>query len=400
MQKLKIVRVIARMNVGGPAHHVAILSNALNNARWETILVTGRVSASEADAGYLLEKYPCRMVRISQLQRSLSPLKDLAAFLKIFRILRQERPDILHTHTAKAGTLGRAAGILYRLTTRRPLKIAHTFHGHALEGYFLPWANRLFLGIERFLAKRTDKLIAVSTAVKEDLLRLGAAAPEKIEVIPLGLNLENLFELSNGHSLPGKPLRIGFVGRLVPIKEPGIFLKAVRELSDTTSLPEIETVIVGDGELRPSLEEESRRLGLSGRVQFLGWRQDLASVYQSMDVVCLTSRNEGTPVSLIEALAASKPVISTDVGGVRDILNRGGKDPSPSEGRAFSICEHGLLVRSGDHKGLAQGLEFLLKEASLRQEMGRRGRLYVREKYGADRLIRDILRLYESLVSS
>ncbi len=400
MQKHKIVRVIARMNIGGPAHHVAILSSAFNNARWETVLVTGQVSASEADACYLLEKYPCRLIRIPQMQRSINPLKDLAAFLKIFWILRQERPDILHTHTAKAGALGRTAGILYRLTTRRPLKIAHTFHGHALEGYFQPWANRLFLGIERFLAKRTDKLIAVSEAVKEDLLRLGAAAPEKVEVIPLGLNLENLIQLSNGHPPPGKPLRIGFVGRLVPIKEPGIFLKAIRELSLITSLPDIETVVVGDGELRPSLEEESRRLGLTSRVQFLGWRQDLASIYQSMDVVCLTSRNEGTPVSLIEALAASKPVISTDVGGVRDILNRRGKNPSPSQESSFSICDHGLLVRSGDHKGLAKGLEFLIKESSLRQEMGRRGRLYVREKYGADRLIQDIHRLYESLVSS
>ena len=384
------------MNIGGPAHHVAILCSAFNNERWESILATGNVSASEADAGYLLESSGCRKHTIPEMQRPLHFRKDTIACWKIFRILLEEHPDILHTHTSKAGALGRTVGILYRILTGRPLKMVHTFHGHALEGYFGGIANRFFLGVERFLSKRTDRLIAVSNSVKRELVHLKVAPPKKIDVIPLGLALEPFFQINGGGSNT-RPFRIGFVGRLVPIKEPQLLLEALANLARSAETAPFEAVLAGDGELRHGLEKQAEKLGLTDKVRFLGWQRDLPQVYGSLDLVCLTSRNEGTPVSLIESLAASRAAISTDVGGVRELLN-GNEQAGRGSERGFEICEHGLLVRSGDAEGLAEAIRFLMKESSLRQEMGRRGRGYVRAKYGADRLVRDVERLYESLV--
>ncbi len=393
--KRKILRVIARLNIGGPAHHVVLLSNALNDERWESLLVVGKPAPSEGDASYLLGERPCRTVTVPELQRSLNPFKDMAACWKLLRILLKERPDILHTHTAKAGTLGRCAGIAYRLITGRSLKTVHTFHGHVLQGYFHPMATRFFLGVERWLARRTDRLITVSHAVREELLGFRIGEPSTIRVIRLGLDLRPLLGLKE--AVRENPIRIGFVGRLVPIKNPGLFLESIRRLRNADSLPSIDVMIAGDGELRTSLEEASRSLGLKDIIRFAGWERDLPSLYSSLDIVCLTSRNEGTPVSLIEALAAARPVIATDVGGVRELLGEGGAAQDNREG--FRICPHGLLVRSDDPDGFARALRFLIQQPQLRLQMGRSGRAFVQDQFLTERLVRDIRGLYEELAS-
>ncbi|MCM8811740.1 MAG: glycosyltransferase family 4 protein [Candidatus Omnitrophica bacterium] len=397
--KRKILRVIARLNVGGPAHHVAILSSGLDENRWETILAAGSVSPSEGDAGYLLEKYPCRFIPIPSLQRSVHLWKDPAAFLRIFRLLWKERPDILHTHTAKAGALGRSAGILYRLLTGRRLVIVHTFHGHALEGYFSRRLNRLFAGIERLLAFGTNRLITVSEAVKADLTALKIAPAWKIEVIPLGLDLDPFFKIE-AQPPSSEKIRIGFVGRLVPVKEPELLLKALRKLTSFEGSSCFEAVIVGDGELRLETEQKARLLELTDRVRFTGWQKDLLPVYESLDILCLTSRNEGTPVAAIEALAASRPVVSTDVGGVREILTQTSVSGGGRIKSGFSVCAHGILVPPGDAQELARGLAYLIRHPELRLNMGQAGREFVREKYTSQRLIRDMEKFYESLVST
>ncbi len=389
LTRKKIVRVIARLNIGGPAHQTVLLSHALHNDTWETTLAVGALDPSEGDASYLLERTPCRWVRIPELQRSIRPWKDLAAAWKLFRLLRQEKPDILHTHTAKAGTLGRLAGIGYRLTTRRPLKMVHTFHGHVFQGYFGFVPTKFFLAIERWLATHTDRLIAVSNAVKEDLVALKIGRPEKIQVIPLGLNLEQLLGL-NGRTTTSDPVKIGIVGRLVPIKNHQLFLQAIEKLKAAP----LEAIVVGDGELREPLEKMCRALDISERVRFTGWQQDLPSVYGPLDIVCLSSLNEGTPVSLIEALAAGKAVVSTDVGGVRDLV---GPPVEPIDRKPFQLCRHGILVRSGDAEGFAKALQFLIEHPQRREQMGQQGRAFVRERFLFGRLVRDIEQLYRRL---
>lgn len=395
---MKIVRVIARLNIGGPAHQAVLLSHRLNQPPWETLLVIGKLDVGEGSAEDLLRRYPCRWIQIPQLQRTIRPWKDLVALWKLLGILRQEKPDILHTHTAKAGTLGRLAGFFYRLTTGRSLQMVHTFHGHVLEGYFHPLVNRCFISVERWLAYRTNRLISVSHAVKQDLLKRGIGTPASIRVIPLGLNLDpylNLPANTNGHSF-----KMGFVGRLVPIKNVEFLLEALGKFRTKNPDQPFQLMIVGDGELKPHLTTLSQSLGLSEQVQFAGWKRDLAEVYQSLDLVCLTSKNEGTPVSLIEALAAGRPVISTDVGGVRELVHPKSLDGKTPVQQQPEIGAHGILVPSGNREAYVQGLEWLIQQPDLRAKMGENGRSFVRRQYTIQRLVQDIKSLYQELVKT
>jgi len=402
--KTKILRVIARLNVGGPAHQVVLLTHALNDSRWESVLVTGNPSSAEGNAEYLIRRHPCRLLRIPELKREIHPLQDLTAVWKLFQILLREKPAILHTHTAKAGTIGRTAGLFYRWLTGKQLVMIHTFHGHVLHGYFRPFATKFFTWVERMLAKKTDCLIAVSQAVKQELISFGIGSDSTIRVIPLGLDLQELLALPlQGARDPG-PVRVGYVGRLVPIKNPFLLLEAAQQLSRRLSGSSFELFFIGDGELRPALEKKVQEIGMSGRVRFMGWRQDLAAVYRMLDILCLTSKNEGTPVSLIEALAAGTPVIATDVGGVRELLsgNLSGSEkpmcqPAPVSAGTFKAFPHGLLIGSNDLEGLVRGLEFLCARPDIGLRMGTTGRDYVRRQFIIGRLVSDIQRLYEGL---
>ena len=390
---MKILRVITRLNIGGPSVHVELLSALLDRSRFDTCLVAGRAGEKEGDLTPRIAARGVRMIQLKNLIRSPHPAKDLAAGFRLYSILRKQRPRILHTHMAKAGTLGRLAGIFYNRfgpgrDPKNRLFLIHTFHGHVLEGYFSPWISKGFTAMERWLARRTDCLIAVSPRIRDGLLGLGIGRKESWRVIPLGLDLSNLLDLPppNGDG----PLRCGMVGRLVSIKNPSLFLQAL------SGLPEMKGVLVGEGPLRDPLEKEVRRAGLADRLSFTGWQEDLRRCYQGLDIACVTSLNEGTPVSLIEAMAAGRAVIATDVGGVRDLLTTDAGAAEIPE-KSFQVTQVGVLIRSGDARGLAAALAHLAENPSLRRSLGEAARRHVRERYGHERLIGDISRLYEEL---
>lgn len=384
---IKILRVIARLNVGGPTIHAILLSSALNKAGYRDILVSGKVSESEGDMSYLARAYGIEPVYIPELGREISFKKDIKAFFKLYSIIKKEKPDIIHTHTAKAGTLGRLAAICAGV----PVKI-HTFHGHIFDGYFSPARAKTFLFIERFLALFTDRIIIVSKAVKEEIVnKLKITNDSKSMVIPLGLDLNNFINCDRlkgrfrkKNNLSEDTMLVGIVGRLVPIKNHKMFLDVARRIKDVLPKLKIRFVIVGDGECRNEIELYAKKIGISDSVIFTGWVDDLPDIYADLDIVALTSLNEGTPVSLIEAMASAKPVISTDVGGVRDVARDGWS---------------GYLVHDQNVEVFVNKVSILLNDPSLRERFGINGRETVTAKYSKERLIKDIDALYKSLVS-
>ena len=397
MGQHKIVRIITRLNIGGPAQQAVGLSRSMTALGWTTLLVAGQPDESEGDMGYLLTAQAVQVEPVPVLKRKVSPFQDLLAWWKIFRILMRERPLILHTHLAKAGAVGRSAGIVYRWITRLPLATIHTFHGHIFQGYFGRGATWGFSRIERALARFTDCLIAVSPSVKEDLVKFKIASSSQIRVVPLGLPLEPFLGLPPPFS--GKPMTVGMIGRLVPIKNHELLFKAIRLLQKEVQRNPVQFVLVGDGELRISLERLGRDMGIADHLKFLGWQSKMEQVYPSLDIVCLTSKNEGTPVSLIEAMAAARPVIATDVGGVRNLLEAGSPGGAASmvpEG-SFLRCERGILVRSGDEAGLAQALLFLFRHPEVGLQLGEAGRLFARERFSLVHLTQTLDRLYREL---
>ena len=395
---IKIVRIVTRMNIGGPSLHVALLTNHLDPVKFSTTLIVGPAEPEEGSRQAWIEKGPAKLFQVSCLRRAIHPWLDLQAFWNIARLLFREQPRVIHTHMAKAGTLGRLAGIAYnrwgpgRKSGEKALLI-HTFHGHVLEGYFPPLISRMFVAMERWLSRRTDCLIAVSPTVRNEILAKGIGSKERWRVIPLGIDLSQLRHLpiSNGSA----PLRCGLVGRLVPIKNPALFLKALRQVALRHPKNFISAEIVGDGPLRAEMEEIARNFGLGEQVAFRGWQEKTEACYRNLDVVCVTSHNEGTPVSLIEAMAAGRVAVSTAVGGVGDLLGRRENQEIPSG--SFQVGERGLLVQDGDAKGLAAALEALVQDPTLRKRLAENGRIYVAERYGHARLLQDVSELYDRL---
>ncbi|HMJ07481.1 MAG TPA: glycosyltransferase [Pyrinomonadaceae bacterium] len=398
---MKIVRIIARLNVGGPARHVTWLNNELRDAEFQSVLVAGTVPAGEEDMSYLATAAP--PIYIAEMSRELS-WKDAVALYKIYRVLVREKPDIVHTHTAKAGTVGRAAAFLYKLTRpRRKIKVVHTFHGHVFHSYYSSRKTKLFLAIERTLARfATDKIVTISDQQRKEIHSdFGIGRIEQFETISLGIDLDALLADDEHRHLmrteagaASDDILVGFVGRLTEIKNLSMFIR-VAELYETRSAkssPNLRFVIVGDGHLRKKLEAETAALGLSRRLIFLGNRPDIASVYAGFDIVALTSLNEGTPLSLIEAMAANRPFIATSVGGVVDLLG------AVSERKEkFAVHERGLAVGSGDAEGFLEGLIYLAENEKLRSSLATTGRLFVEKRYAKERLVADIKNLYRAL---
>ncbi len=400
---IRIVRLITRLNIGGPTIHATVLSTRLDPQRFATCLVVGAADAAEGDMSDAVAWQGARIIRIGTLRRAVRPWADLAALWQVLRVLWRERPQIIHTHMAKAGALGRLAGWAYNRcgpgrTPGARAVVIHTFHGHVLDGYFSPWLARYFLAVERWLSRRTDALVAVSPAIRDALLAKGIGRAEQWRVIPLGLDLSALAQLAlpNGSS----PVQCGLTGRLVPIKNPALFLEALARVVRDQPTQCIGGLVVGDGPLRPALEDQARRLGLAEAVRFTGWRHDLPAVYAGVDVACLTSWNEGTPVALIEAMAAGRPVVATAVGGVRDLLEGEDCAPEPIAPGAFRRTARGLLVTPGDVVGFAAALHTVAADVALRRALGQAGRAFVLERFTQERLVRDITALYEELLRS
>lgn len=409
---MRIVRVIARLNVGGPAKHVVWLTAGLERDDCTSLLVAGTVPEGEEDMGYFASEQGVEPFFIQEMSREIS-LKDVLTIWKLYRLLLRERPDIVHTHTAKAGTVGRIAGLLYRWTTPavllgrpRQCRLIHTYHGHIFHGYYGPIRTRLFLLIEKLLAfLGTDRIIVVSEQQRLEIHEhYGVGRASQFAVIPLGLDLTIFAESESRRqhfrqelNAAEDDLLIGIVGRLTEIKDHELFLRAAALLS--AQLPEAQRrllfVVIGDGARRASLESLARSLHLENKVTFVGTRRDPENFYPALDIVSLTSRNEGTPLTLIEAMANARPVIATAVGGVVDLLGDIGWAND-----AYSVCERGISVNPDDAPAFAEGLDRLIKDRDLRRKIGERGLQFVEQHYRKERLLDDVRSLYLELLDS
>ncbi len=427
------MRIIARLNIGGPAIHTILLTSDMQTLGYETLLVAGQVGPEEGDMAYLAEAQVVKPIIVPQLGQRFHPGDNLVAFFKILRLLFAFRPHIVHSHTAKAGTLCRLAAFIYNRAQSSKLKaqslvrmiskgrvagaqpgilkqqcrVVHTFHGHVMRGYFSAFVSGLFQGVEKTLAKVTDTIIVVSSQQKEELCNgLGIGRPQQYRVVSLGFDLTpfsrckaNIGQFRTQLGLSDEAIKlVAIIGRITPIKNHRFFLEAISRLPGSEEDVTARFVIIGDGELRGQLEGLTHQLGLADRVVFTGWIKDMATIYADLDVVALTSDNEGTPVAVIEAMAAGVPVIATDVGGVRELI-ADGEFPSPeAKDLKFEVCQRGIMVNPGDVDGFANGLRYLLQQPDLCKQMGQRGREYALTHHSKERLIADMDRLYRSLL--
>ena len=404
---IRILRIIARLNVGGPAIQAVSLTSELAPDSYQTMLVCGQVSSDEGDMAYLAKEKGVKPVVIPELGREISVFDDLKCFFALRKIIRRFRPHIIHTHTAKAGTLGRLAALSINATARSGsrISIVHTFHGHVFHSYFSKLKTFAFIQIERLLARYTDRVIVISPLQKEDICdKFRIADKGKVKVIRLGFDLSGFRDCGRNRDglrakyfLNGAPVKflVGTVGRLTRVKNHSLLLNAVMLLKDWGKLDLFRFLIVGDGELREDLENEARSSGIQEEIIFTGWRKDMPPVYGALDAVALTSKNEGTPVTVIEAMAASRPVVATDVGGVRDLLGKI-KEKRPN---GVQLARNGILVPPEDGEALANALLFLLEKRKKPDQMAMNARDFVSEKYSLKRLVDDIENLYDELVS-
>lgn len=383
---MRVLRVIARLNMGGPAHHVGFLSGLLDPERYETLLLHGEIGAGEAQLSTTADRLGVRRETVPGLRPELRPWDDLRALFGLIRWVRRYKPDLVHTHTAKAGMLARLAAVL--AGRPRPL-IVHTYHGHVLEGYFGPVRNFVYRSLERFLARFSDVLIGVSSATVDDLVRLRIAPRSKFRVIPIGLDLEPFTHAPNGTRAAFRSevgagaddVVLTFVGRLVPIKRVDVALRALSHAR--ASGASVRLAIVGDGEERPGLERLATELGVNDVTTFVGYTDDMVKVTAGSDLALLTSANEGTPVSLIEAAAAGRAAVATAVGGVRDVVTP----------------ETGVLTDAGDAEALGMAIAELAADSQRRDAMGEAARAHVLSRFSVARLLNDIDGLYRELGS-
>mgnify|MGYP001607043952 FL=1 len=376
-ERIRVMRIIARMNVGGPAVQVSGLMRGFDATKFDHRLVTGYCASDEAD--YLdTVATDVTATRIKGLGRSISPKADLGAFVQIVREIRTFRPDVIHTHTAKAGVIGRLASIL----SGHKSICVHTYHGHLLHGYFGKFKTQLVIAIEKFLAHFTTKLLAVGKKVMDDLLAVGIGKPEKFAVMPPGLALGILLSRADActelHLDPSKTY-CAFIGRITKIKRPDRFLDVVSELN-RRDVP-IHFIVAGAGDLLDYSKERCAKENLP--VTFLGWREDIENVLAASDMVLLTSDNEGTPLSLIQAGMAYLPIVATKVGSVDEIVVDG---------------KTGLLTDLSTDS-IVNAVVQLTSDPALRKTMGAAAHDYTMQRYGVERLVRDHQQLYVDLLN-
>jgi len=382
--KTKILRIIARLNVGGPAIHVILLTAGLDKEKYETVLVSGVEGPDEGNMYALADEKGVKPVIVPNLGRELNPIRDILTLWKLYRLIRRERPDIVHTHTAKAGTVGRIAALL----AGTPI-IVHTFHGHVLHGYFGKTKTAIFRSIERFLARRSSAVIAVSESCRNDLLRYGVGGDDRVITIPLGLELErfrrdpepNRSEVRREWGVPPDAFAVGMIARMVPIKRHEDLFRAIPKVLE--KFPDAYFINVGDGELKPQLVALAQQLGIAHRCLFPGFREDQERIYAAMDLTVLTSANEGLPVAVIESLSSGTPVVATRVGGVPELVRDG---------------ETGYIVEPGNIDSIAEGLLKAIADPAKTAAMGRLAQEETIRKYSIERLIRDIEELYGKLL--
>jgi glycosyltransferase involved in cell wall biosynthesis len=376
-QKIRVMRIIARMNVGGPAVQVSGLMRGFDSQLFDQELVTGYCAADEAD---YLEKVATdvKAVRIDGLGRSIKPRADLTALFTIVREIRRFKPDVIHTHTAKAGVVGRVASIL---SGHQSIRV-HTFHGHLLNGYFGAGKTKLVILVEKFLALFTDQLLAVGAKVKDDLLAAGIGNQSKFGVMPPGLQLAEVPSRSSASrelGLNDDAVYCAFIGRITQIKRPDRFLDVVAEIKSREI--DMHFIVAGAGELLQYCQDRAEAENLP--VTFLGWREDIEVVLAAANFVLLTSDNEGTPLSLIQAGMVGIPVVATNVGSTNEIVVHG---------------ETGLLTDLSIDQ-LANAVARVATDSVSRGKMGAAGKEYTLARYGVDRLVKDHQDLYLRLLN-
>lgn len=384
-QPIKVMHIIARLNIGGAAIYVIQVTAALGAPDYRSQLVCGVVGQSEGDMRYLADEKHLPVTVIPSLGREISPLGDLVTIYELTRLIRREKPDIVHTHTAKAGFVGRIAAWLAGV----PI-ILHTYHGHVFAGYFGPAKTRVFLLLERFCARLSTRVITLSATLKRELSEVyHVAPPDQIEVIPLGFDLGRLATLKRHegsfraqYHIPDSAPLVGIVGRLVPIKNHDLFLQAARIVHE--QLSDAFFVIVGDGERRAELVELVQTLGLADCVRFTSWIADVPPIYSALDALVLSSNNEGLPVSLIEAMAAGVPVVSTKVGGVPDLLDGG---------------RFGAVMPPGDTQGMAAAIIRALTDPAA-QATAEEARAITLQRYDIRHSVAQTDALYRRLVQA
>jgi glycosyltransferase involved in cell wall biosynthesis len=393
---IKVLRIINRLVIGGPTYNVSYLTKHME-PEFETILLSGEKEDDEEYSDFIPKQMGIEPRYIKSMQKSLSkPWRDRKAYREIRDIIDEFKPDVVHTHAAKAGFIGRLAAINAKVPV-----VLHTFHGHYFHSYFHPLKTKTLLQIERYLAGKTDGIIAISPEQYIDLADVyKVAAREKVFQVPLGFDLDRFMidqdekrkQFRAEFNLQEDEVAIGIVGRIVPIKNHSLFNRMIPAIM--SAFPgKVKFFYIGDGDLRAQTEEELRQLGVaftgeqekdfSKPAIFTSWRKDMEHVYAGLDIIALTSLNEGTPVSIIEAQAATKAIVSTDVGGLRYVAE--------DEKTAF-------LVPSNDLDALTNRMLQLVGDAELRKQMGQAGRAFVLSKFSVQRLVQDMSDLYTRLL--
>ena len=388
MSGLSIVHVIARLNVGGAALHVLQLAQEQASRGHDVVVVAGTLAAGEESMEYVADELGVAVLKLPVLQRELSPPADAAAIRALRAILRERRPDVLHTHTAKAGATGRLAALA--AGRARPRAIVLTYHGHVLSGYFSRRWERVFRLIERLLALASGTLVAVSEEVRDDLVGFGVAPARRFEVVPYGFDLPPWSERDGAArqwiraelGATDDTFVVGWAGRLTAIKRPLDLVRTLGALrdQDVDSL----LVLVGDGEDRAAVEALAAELGVTNSCRFVGFQQRIRDWYAAFDALVLTSANEGTPVVAIEALAAGRPVVATRAGGTGAVVANG---------------ESGYLEAIGDTDALAARLALLARDPGLRAQLGARGAEDVRARFAVGRMADELEAIYRRLLA-
>lgn len=391
----RVLRIINRLNLGGPTFNAAYLSHYMA-PEFETMLVSGMIDDSEESSEFITHQMGLKPVYIPQMYREIDVMKDRKAYNKIKKLIKEFKPDIVHTHAAKAGTLGRLAAVSMQVPV-----VLHTFHGHVFHSYFGKTKTRVFLEIERYLAKKSSRIIAISDRQKKELSFLyKVAPPEKIEVVPLGFDLIKFYtdqepkrkEFRKKYLIDDNEIVVSIIGRLVPVKNHPLFLHAAKEILSSTK-KKVRFIIVGDGEEKNNLMALCQNLNLNytffpespvhANITFTSWIKNVDEVMAGSDIIALCSFNEGTPVSLIEAQAANKPIVTTRVGGIQDVVIQN---------------ETAFVSSIRNEKGFIKNLQRLIEDDVLRNKTGKAGCDFVKEKFSYQRLTADMKQLYYSLL--
>jgi len=381
--KLRVAQVITRMDWGGAPDIVRILCENLNPDKFELTLICGKNRCVTKKNKKFLEDFKQQAVSIPYLQRDINPFFDLCALIKLFLLFKKEKFDIVHTHTAKAGFLGRVAAHFAGIK-----KIVHTTHGHNFYGYFGPLTSKLIIGLESYAAKFTDKMIALTCLEKEDLVRFKIIDSQKIKVLNTAVEIDDIKDGNNpliyikeGFGVKSNEILIGMVSRLEPIKGVKYFIAAAKIIAD--KFEHVKFVIVGEGSLKKDLEENITKAGLGPRFIFTGWRDDVLDIIAALDIMVLASLNEAVGIVLIEAQAQGVPVIATRVGGIPEVVEDG---------------KTGILVASQNTEELIKAMQILIEDRQKRQAMSRAGSEAVKNKYSVQSFVDNVSKIYEELI--